>query len=125
MGPLAEAVARSGSANEESTAAEQNAMKANAFNQIMRTNFAAFAKNYMGEPHVAKFIIRHGVGPPDDIVLIKAFLKELVEMKKNERKRQKKEKRYLQIIRLIKNWSNKQGKKHFLCIACQQKEAEK
>ena len=38
------------------------------FNKKMRTNFTAFVKNWMGEPHVARFLIKHGVEAPGNIV---------------------------------------------------------
>ena len=52
-----------------------------AFGKKMRQNFNAFVHNYMGEVHVAKFIIRCGVGPQDDIQSITKFIEELIALK--------------------------------------------
>ena len=41
----------------ESQLFQKDSMKASEFNQLMRTNFGAFSKNYIGETAVAKFII--------------------------------------------------------------------
>ena len=60
----------------------------NAFNKMMRSAFLAFLKNFMGEPHVAKFVIRHGVGPADATSLFGEFLEELVALKAERRSRQ-------------------------------------
>ena len=60
----------------------------------MRSNVGAFLKNLMGEPHVAKLIIRNGVGPKDDVFSIKEFIKELIqERAKRKDEKQKEENR--------------------------------
>ena len=64
-------------------------MKGKKFNRMMRSTFGAFLKNLIGEPHVAKLIIRNGVGPKDDVFSIKEFIKGLIQ----ERTTRKGEKR--------------------------------
>ena len=52
---------------------DQMTMNNNRFNKQMRSAFGAYLNNLMGEPHVAKLIIRNGVGPKDDVFSIKEF----------------------------------------------------
>ena len=62
-------------------------LSGNAFNKIMRSAFLALLKKYMGEPHVAKFVIRHGAGPPDSTTVFGEFLQQLADIKADRRKR--------------------------------------
>ena len=55
----------------------------------MRSNFAAFLKNLMGETHVAKFIIRNGVGPKHGVYSIKEFINKLIQEKTNEKNKER------------------------------------
>ena len=55
----------------------------------MRSNFAAFLKILMGETHVAKFIIRNGVGPKHDVFSLEEFINKLIQ----ERTKQKEKER--------------------------------
>ena len=52
----------------------------------MRTAFNAFVKNLMGNPHVAKFIIRHGVGPANDTVLTSELLSAIANHKTSRKR---------------------------------------
>jgi len=61
------------------------------FNKKMRTAFNAFVKNFMGEPHVAKFIIRNGVGPENDTLMLVALQEEIVKTKQERSKHEEEE----------------------------------
>ena len=61
----------------------------NKLNEKMRSNFAAFLKNLMGETHVAKCIIRNGVGSKHGVYSIKEFINKLI----TERTKQKEKER--------------------------------
>ena len=58
----------------------------------MRTNFGAFLQNYIGETAVAKFIIRHEVGPPGKLMA------DLMEIKTNEKRRKKRNDTMIKIL---------------------------
>ena len=51
--------------------------------------FGAFLKNFLGETHVAKFIIRNGVGPKHDVFSIKEFINTLIQERTTRKEKER------------------------------------